>query len=217
MNKKSNKKQAWFGVLLGVLAAAVVADLGVSFVLGLRVPGYSPWRDTISQLGAPGSPVQLLESVNLVIVGVLFLFFAVGELRLAEKPRRFHHWYAWGLILFAVGCVLAGIFPEDAAGSAESVSGKIHGISSGLGFLALMFNPLWMVWIHNNRGMRLLNGLFFGAAVVTFILFGASEDVSAGWLSYTGLFQRINLLVLYASLVVNFLVLYGRRQMVREG
>jgi len=34
---------------------------------------------------------------------------------------------------------LAGIFPEDPEGITETISGKIHGIASGLGFL--FFNP----------------------------------------------------------------------------
>ena len=84
----------------------------------------------------------------------------------------------------------------------ESASGRVHGIASGLGFLLIMVALAATWWIPDLRTVRrTIVGLFL-VAVVTFALFLASEDVTTGWLAPTGLYQRFNLVAIYAGLVV---------------
>jgi len=49
------------------------------------------------------------------------------------------------------------------------------------------------------------NGLLFALAIMTFVLFLVSEHRTTGILSYTGLFQRLNLAILYGHLFFNYL------------
>jgi len=194
----------WYGFLI-VLLAAICADLVIPLFLGTRYPGYHHFRDTISTLGTTGSPVQKYQCATLILVGILWLVFAVGQAFSFQTIRWSHAVFLVGIILFGVGSILAGIFPEDPAGIEETMSGKIHGIASGLGFLFLILNPLWAVWIDEFAQLKVMNGVMFPLAILTFVLFIISEHHTTGILQYTGLFQRLNLCVLYLHLLLNFL------------
>ena len=100
---------------------------------------------------------------------------------------------------------MAGIFPEDPKGISETISGKIHGIASGIGFIFLILNPLWAIWIAEFRDLRYVNMMLFVLAVLTFILFMISENIDSDILRYTGLFQRLNLTILYGHLIFNYI------------
>ena len=187
-----------------ILIAAALADLLIPVILGLKYPGYSHFRDTISTLGTKESPVKKQESLNIILVGILFIAFAFGQ-RFAFKIIEWsHNFYVYGIFAFGIGCILAGIFPEDPKGVKESVSGRIHGIASGIGFTLLILNPLWAAFIDVFAKYRGLNIFLFGVGIATFAIFILSKNREAGLLKYSGLFQRLNLIVLYGCLVLNF-------------
>lgn len=190
---------------LGILLIAICSDLFVPVVLGRYYPGYRQLVDTISTLGMPGSPIQKYACITLVGVGILLVFFTYGQALAFRFRTGFHSLYLLGIALFGVGTVLAGIFPETSLGTPETLSGKIHGIASGIGFLFLILNPLWALWIEEFSRFRFVNGVLFALAIVTFILFLASKHYPSGFLHYTGLFQRLNLLVLYGHLFMNYI------------
>jgi hypothetical protein len=140
-----------------------------------------------------------------MIVGFLLILFTIGQYQAFESIRWCHKLYLTGLILFGSGTILAGIFPEDPIGISETVSGKIHGISSGIGFLFLIFNPLWAIWIRDFKGFTQINVAAFILASLTFVLFIMSEDKNFGIFKYTGLLQRLNLFILYGIMVFNYI------------
>lgn len=197
-------------IFLIVLLTAICADILIPVVLGKHYPGYNHLRDTISTLGTPNSPVQKFECATLIAVGSLFLVFAVGQARSFQAMQWSHSLYLMGITLFGVGSILAGFFPEDPLGVEETISGKIHGIASGLGFLFLILNPLWSVWINEFANLKLVNIVIFPLAIITFVMFLLSENRTTGILQYTGLFQRLNLSILYGHLVLNFLFQQSR-------
>lgn len=194
-----------FYIFLIVLLTATSADLFIPIVLGKHYPGYDHLRDTISTLGIPISPVQKYERATLIAVGCLFLVFAVGQAGFFQTMQWSHKFYLLGIILFGIGTILAGFFPEDPRGIEETISGKIHGIASGIGFLFLILNPLWSVWINEFAQLKLVNIVIFPLAIISFILFLLSENRTTGILQYTGFFQRLNLFILYGHLVLNFI------------
>jgi hypothetical membrane protein len=203
---KMQTRQFYFFLIVLVIATCV--DLLVPVVLGKYYPGYDPLRDTISALGAPNSPVQKYECATLIVIGSLILVFAFGQARSFESMHWSHNLYILGIILFGLGSILAGFFPEDPVGVEETISGKIHGIASGLGFLLLILNPLWSLWISEFSKMKVVNTILFPLAILTFVLFLLSENRTTGVLQYTGLFQRLNLFILYGGLILNFLLQY---------
>ncbi len=196
----------WTGLMLGLIGMA--GDFVIPSILAREYPGYSHLRDTISTLGTAGSPVKRQLSIWLIVLGVCFLGFALGQ------GTRFHlftwrHWlYLAGILAFALGAgILAGIFPEDPPGTAETVSGKIHGIGAGVGFILLLLVPLWARGMAECSAVRVWNTLGFSIALVAFILFLVSGKSSGFLAQWTGLWQRFYLAVIYFVLVMNALVI----------
>ena len=192
-------------IFLVILLLATLGDLFIPIIIGIKYPGYNHLVDTISTLGINKSPVQKFQCINLIVVGILFIVFSVGQGLSFTQIKWCHTLFILGIILFGVGTILAGIFPEDPKGISETISGKIHGIASGIGFIFLILNPLWAIWIAEFKDLRQVNMMLFVLAVLTFVLFLISENINSGFLKYTGLFQRLNLVFLYGHLILNYI------------
>lgn len=197
--------QIQFKVFLIILLIATIGDLLIPVIIGFKYPGYNHFHDTISSLGTKKSPVRKYQCLNLMIVGFLLILFTVGQYEAFQSIKWCHKLYLTGLILFGSGTVLAGFFPEDPIGISETVSGKIHGIASGIGFLFLIFNPLWAIWIAEFKGLTQINIVAFILASLTFVLFIMSENKNFAIFKYTGLLQRLNLVILYGIVVFNYI------------
>jgi len=192
----------WTGLVLGAIAMA--GDFVVPSILARNYPGYSHLRDTISTLGTPESPVKHPLRVWLIVFGICFLGFAVGQ------ASRFHlltwcHWlYVTGIGAFGLGAgIVAGIFPEDPPETAETLSGKIHGISAGLGSMLLLLTPLCARGMVECSAVKGWNTLGFSIGLIAFILFLVSGKRSRFPGQWTGLWQRLFLAVLYSVLLLN--------------
>ncbi len=191
-------------LLIGLIA--VLGDFIVPFILGKKYPNYSNLKDAISELGINKSPVKKQLSCWLITLGILFIIFSIGHTFIFSVYSWMHILYILGIIVFGVGCIIAGIFAEDPKRSKETVSGKIHGISSGVGFLFLIFNPLWMFGIVEIDSLKIFNLLFFILGFLSFVIFVISNYRKGPIIGLTGLWQRINLGILYLPLIVNYLV-----------
>jgi hypothetical protein len=192
-------------IILFIGSATMLGDLLIPFFIGRKYPNYNHLNDTISTLGTAKSPVRKQLSMWLISLGVLFVIFSLGHLFVFDEISWKHWLYLIGIGAFGIGSTLAGIFPEDERGIEETPSGKIHGISSGIGFILLILNPLWMFLFLENHVMKILNLSFFITAIVTFILFMASYKTKSG--NHTGLWQRLNLISLYSPLITNLIFL----------
>lgn len=192
-------------IFLVILILATLGDLLIPVIIGIKYPGYNHLIDTISTLGTDKSPVQKFQCINLIAVGILFIIFSLGQGLSFTQIKWCHTLFILGIVLFGVGTILAGIFPEDPKGIAETISGKIHGIASGIGFIFLILNPLWAIWIAEFKDLIYVNITLFVLAILTFILFMISENINSGIFQYTGLFQRLNLIILYGHLILNYI------------
>ena len=170
----------YFPILL-IGLAAMIGDFVVPLILGRKYPNHNVSYDVISELGTKESPVRKQISAWLIIEGILFICFGIGQV-LQFRNQTWAHWiYLWGMVMFGIGAgIIAGIFPEDTKSAEETVSGKIHGIFSGLGFMFLIMNPLWALWIEELNGLRGLNTISVVLGAITFGLFAASEKKEAG-------------------------------------
>ena len=194
-------------ILLLALLFASLSDLLIPVIIGRKYPGYHHHIHTISTLGTKDSPVKKQQCLNLIIVGLLFLVFAIGQYFFFKYKTWAVNWYTIGILIFGIGCILAGLFPEDIKNTPETINGKIHGIASGIGFLFLIMNPIWAISIKDFGCNRIINSVLFVIGIVTFALFIISENKERGFLKYTGLFQRMNLIALYMVLILNYVVL----------
>lgn len=197
-------------------ALGLFSDLGVPLILGGYYPGYSQILHTVSELGSDASPVQIWESLALAAEGVVLIALALSLAFLGWTS----HW-AWrcflaSIIIFGVGSVIAGIFPEDSAGAAETVNGKVHGIASGIGFLFYIAMPAFALAFLRDRYSRLILAVLLVIGLATFWLFiSAMGSQTPPW-SFTGLWQRLCLANGY--LVIGFVMwrlVIGRVPIVR--
>ena len=62
-----------------ILIFAILSDLLIPFLIGIKYPGYNHLIQTISSLGTSISPVQKYQCINLIFVGILFVSFALGQ------------------------------------------------------------------------------------------------------------------------------------------
>jgi len=194
-------------IFLAVLIIASLSDLLVPIFLGTKYPDYNHLYDSISTLGTKISPVKKWEGLNLILAGVLFSLFSIGQQFEFHYNTWNHNIYSTGIFVFGISCIMAGIFPEDPKGTRETNQGKIHGISSGIGFIFLMLCPLWALFIIEFKSNYLINIILLTLGILTFILFLSSKNHEKGILKYTGLFQRLNLIFLYSCLIINYISL----------
>jgi len=190
-------------LFLSIGLIAVLGDFFIPLILGKKYPKYSSLKDTISTLGTKKSPVKKQLAYWLIILGILLLTFSIGHMFVFLIYTWKEILYILGIIIFGVGCILSGIFEEIPKGSEETLSGKIHGISSGLGFLFLIFNSLWMFFIAENIELKIFNICCFILGFLTFIIFLVSNKRDG----LTGLWQRINLATIYLPLILNYIIL----------
>jgi len=197
----------WIGFVFG--AVAMVGDFLVPALLSRGYPKYSHLRDTISTLGTAASPMRVQSSVWLLALGVCFLVFAAGQASQFHSVTWQHGLYLTGIVAFGIGAgIVAGLFPEDSVGSAETVSGKVHGIGSGLGSILLLLTPLWAWNMLEFAQVKTINALGFAVGIVAFAFFLASGKTKrTGMLALTGLWQRLFLAVVYCTLLVNALAI----------
>ena len=196
-----------YHIFLIILIVASLLDLLIPLFLGFKYPNYNHFYDTISTLGTNISPVKKWEGLNLILVGILFIAFAFGQRFEFSNNGSIYDLYLMGIVVFGIGCILAGIFPEDPKGIDETLSGKIHGISSGFGFIFLILCPFWAIFIEEYTSNKILNIVLLILSLLAFILFLISEKSENGIFKYTGLFQRLNLIFLYSCLIINYITL----------
>ena len=183
------------------LLLAVLLDLALPFILSFWFPEYSQSKDATSLLGAAESPVSTVSRIGRIIIGILFFFFAIGQSLQFRKAGRVQRLYLFGIIVFALGQLITGVFPYNPPG----FSAQIHQLGYTLAQIFLLLCPFWALFIEEFNTKKLYNLLFFIFGLVSFLLFQISFNTTQDNLQSTGLFQRINLLIVYFALIVNFL------------
>jgi hypothetical protein len=187
---------------------AFVGDFLVTIVLGFFYPNYNHLRLVMSELGTSQSPVAVWIGLWWVVFGILFIAFAMGFALAFASGKKSALIVALLIALFGLGAgVGAGLFPMDPVGSETTLAGELHDVFAGAGFFAIAFVPLVSLAVFPRKRVPRLTWPAIGVFVlgsVSFALFVVSEDVpsTAGALSYTGLWQRLFLLIHYTYLGV---------------
>ena len=181
------------GNLCGILAP-VLWSAAIIFCGSLR-PEYNHLTQYISELGERGSSTEfIIRYAGFVPTGLMHMAFA-AFLYFVFKGSRLAAIAAMLLALNGLGRIGAGIFPCE-LGCAEPrllLSQKLHSLSSGVGFAALISSSLlWGVVLKRYRGLRWLSLYSVGSSILGLIflllmLWGAQrglcERLSTGILS----------------------------------
>jgi hypothetical protein len=187
-----------------LLAGGVVGPplfIVVFLVEGATRPGYSAWRNFVSQLATgDGGWVQV---VNFIVCGMLMLGFGVGLRRALVEGRGS---VAAPLLLGAFGFALliSGVFVTDpalgyppGAPVVQTAHGLIHGLA-GLAAFSLLpaacFVMAWRFADSSSRGWRIysvLTGVLVVAGFIAGIVFSDLDERGVLPDAPTGFVQRI--------------------------
>ena len=127
-----------------LLLITILGEFLLPWILKHFYKGYNSKTMVMSVLGSPESPVRLIYNAWLVWLGVFLLFasvlffknnFAVSSV-LAVLTFI-------SISIFAVGAgILSGLFSVNESKEKVTISSKILGAGSAIGFMTLLFFPL---------------------------------------------------------------------------
>lgn len=184
-------------------------DLIIPFLLAPTYKGYNHLTQVMSVLGNSKAPLHFVYNIWLVVFGVAIL---IGILQL--YPIIVQVSSVISIVLFSViviyaigGCILSGIFPVGETKSLETVSAKIHGYGSVIGFLLLTLAPLLigMYFFKISNGLLgVLSLICFILAIVFFALFIMADkpNYKGTVIAFEGLWQRLSLLFMYCPIAI---------------
>ena len=191
------------------LVIAMAGDLLVSFALSFFYSGYSNIKMSISALWNPNSPVRIPFNIWMFIEGLLFLLSlpALYNCYSRVSPSLTKTMVTF-IAVFAIGaCLATSFFSVNESKQIETVASKIHGVASAVGFMLFLFVPLLLGILSfkaEDRFTGITSIICFVIALAFFVLFVMSdkEEFSGTFISQEGLWQRLNLVFMYASLFI---------------
>ncbi len=189
----------------------VLVEFFLPWYLKRFCPGYDPKKMAMSLLGAATSPVSNLYSGWLIILGVILSLSSASYFTsLSSKGKIVLAVLTSGaLFLFALGAgILAGIFKVDADDKMRTLPSRIHGYSSAIGFMALLFFPrLRSIAVFEDHCfiIGILYLLIFSLSVLFFVLFVMSDKkiYKGTAIDREGTWERLTLLFLYLPIVID--------------
>jgi hypothetical membrane protein len=120
----------------------------IMIAAAVSTPGYSPFGDYISLLGAQGAPYSLLVNAAFVILGVAVLLFSASFLGM-KGSRPLTYACSALIALAGLGLFMMAAFPCDPGCNNVSQSGLMHryatiftAAASGMAMLALSWKLL---------------------------------------------------------------------------
>ena len=192
-------KYGWYALL-----AVVVGEMVIPFILAPFYKEYHHTTMVISTLGNSNSPVRLPFNLWMLLAGVLF-FLSI--------PTIFHVYHEVSkplsiatvlfIAIFAVGaCIFSCFFSVNESKDIITTASKIHGAGSAIGFMLLLFVPLFLAILSFKSGDRLggiLSVVSFILSLLFFVLFIMADkpEFQHTIISKEGLWQRLNLLFMY--------------------
>lgn len=208
-------------VIAAGAAACIIActgDFAFTFIGGSYYPGYSQIHDTMSSLGATASPVSGILSLWWVVMGLLFVLYAMA-IYYAFASRPFIKVAAALIMLYGLGEGLgSGLFKADPAAEAIISSYLFHNILGGVGIISILILPLIMKKVipgNENMFLPVLSNIVFAAAIIFITLFLSRFDAFGIITDLKGLWQRLLVADIYIYLLfVDGLVI--KRLLIKE-
>ena len=153
--------------LLCVVAAAVVLVLTV-VVVGRLTPGYRPWADAVSRLGARDEPYRLFARLGLSVYGALIV---VGAGVLGDVVSIRTRLVSMLVAVFGCSAVVAGLAPKDPPRTPHTLVSHVHVTSTLVGGACLLVAMALVAGHGRNVDTRKRARVFFAVAAVGVIAF----------------------------------------------
>ncbi len=192
--------------LMGIMAP--IASVVMVIILGWLTPGHNHKKNMISELGALGTGYEVIFSVVMILVGIMFVILAFA---LYERLPKNQYTKAACVLLGIFGifsCVGTGIFPCDYGCEGENLRAQIHLVTNGFAFTLFTFAPIIFSFGIVGSKWHLLQPInvtvqFLG--LVFFVLFAVNYFFG----SYEGFYQRLYLTVCYFWIAALAMELYS--------
>ena len=198
-----------------ILPIVLILDLLIPFVLAPTYKGYNHLIQVMSVLGNSKAPLHNVYNIWLVVFGI---FLVIIDFKIYSIVSEYSNIIATLLfiilMIYAIGgCILSGLFPVGEIKSLSTISEKIHGYASAIGFMCLSFAPLLVgIYLYrtNNCKFAIFSICCFALAIVCFACFvmGDKPNFKNSLLAFEGLWQRLSLLFMYVPLTC--FVLFGK-------
>lgn len=196
-------------VFAGIIACFVfvVVDLGSDLWFGMHIPKYNWLTESISRLGQPGSPFEDLVMIWGFCFAFLLLLFA-NAFRLVFPPSRITRLATIAICIYAIGeGVGSGLFPIDPLKAADTLSGTLHEVLSGIGDAGIVLLPFILFRIDYFKEKRKFRTYLkfvigIGFSCLALFLFAKYAPRITGISNYKGLWQRIYTLNYHVMLII---------------
>jgi hypothetical membrane protein len=203
MTKKSDRLR--FYAICGIVAPIFFWFMVV--IESLLRPGYSQYYNFVSDLGV--GHLSILQNINFVVFGILTIGLAIGLKNGLPSPKtRTLKAGIWFVILFAIGVLLAGVFPESYLWAIP------HNIVSATAFVAIIAAQLF-IW----QGLKDKDRTMWGRYATYSLISGLLSLILVILLKvamlygfYPGLSQRAFLIVSWIWIGVTGIKLYTSTQ-----
>ena len=187
-----------------ILPFLLFADLIIPFLLAPTYKGYSHLTQVMSVLGNSKAPLHFIYNSWLIVFGVAILISTVQLYpTVAQVSNSISIMLFSVIVIYALGgCILSGIFPVGETKSLETLSAKIHGYGSVIGFLLLTLAPLFVGFYFfkvSNGLLGILSFLCFIFTIGFFALFVMADkpNYKGTIIAFEGLWQRLSLFSMY--------------------
>ena len=202
MEKLIKSKVYW-----SLLIITLIGEFMFPHILSKFYNGYNYKTMTISELASTNSPVRVYYNSWLIWLGIFLCLTGVVFINLLKtKSKPLSITVGTLIITFAIGAgILAGLFSLNENLDVVTTSSLIHIIGSSIGFIALLFVPLFLAILEfksKNNLTGTIDVVFFILAFIFMVLFIMSDKAifSGTIISYMGLWERLTLASMYAPL-----------------
>lgn len=194
--------------VLDLLPFLLIGDLILPFLLAPAYRGYDHLTQVMSALGNPKAPLHSLYNIWLIVLGIILLLcnFKLYPM-IAEKSRSIAIMLFAIMCIYAIGaCILSGFFPVGETKELQTLSAKIHGYGSVIGFMLFVFAPLFTglyFFKIPNTFLGVFSLICFAFSLLCFALFVMADKPAfqGSIIAFEGLWQRLSLLCMYLPII----------------
>ncbi len=196
-------------MIFKIILFLMVVDLLIPFVIAIPYKGYKHTQMVMSVLGCEASPWGRFYNIWMVVSGCSITLFGYLIFEYYHENQ-----YALAImllisfILYGIGDeVISGFFPLNEKKEDITLSSKIHGIGSVIGFIAFQFSPLILGILQfksNQIALGVSSIVFFILSLIMFIFFimGENPKFKDTIFSMAGLWQRMLCTLMYAPFII---------------
>lgn len=195
-----------------ILPIVMFLDLFLPFLIAIPYKGYSHLNMALSILGNRKSPLHAVYNAWQILSGVVFVW--AGSIAFSFFSDAYP---VLSVILFVclavygIGCeIVSALFPVNESMQTVTTASKVHAIFSVLGFMTLLFAPLFLGIMQIGTAQPIqgiVSIVFFVLSLVSMAFFVMSDkpELQGKWFVHEGLWQRVCIGLLYIPILLGLI------------